>query len=164
MGRSARGSSAATRREDREREVRRAHGETKITRQRKGRDRERKRERNVTTAERGGIPVTGREGLRGHKQKHCWSRDDAKSYLGTPGGTRAGREGICGGALKGSWWLLKALMGWPGRDGIGGAPKAGEGLSGTPKAGAGFMGGPGVGPRTAGGRLGGGAVAGGGLR
>lgn len=84
--------------------------------------------------------------------------------MGTPGGTRAGREGICGGALKGSWWLLKALMGGPGREGIGGAPKAGDGLSGAPKAEEGFMGGPGVGPRTAGGRLGGGAAAGAGLR
>lgn len=77
---------------------------------------------------------------------------------------RAGREGICGGALKGSRLLLNALMDGPGREGIGGAPKAGEGLSGAPKAGEGFIGGPGVGPRTAGGRLGGGAAAGGGLR
>lgn len=46
-------------------------------------------------------------------------------------------------------------MGGPGREGIGGAPKAGEGLSGAPKAGEGFKGGPGVGPLTAGGRLGG---------
>lgn len=87
-----------------------------------------------------------------------------KHYLGTPGGTRAGREGISGGALKGSWLLLKALMGGPGRDGIGGAPKAGEGLRGVPKEGDGFMGGPGVEPRTAGGRFGGGAAEGGGLR
>lgn len=85
-------------------------------------------------------------------------------YLGTPGAMRAGREGICGGALKGSWLLLKALMGGPGREGIGGAPKAGEGLRGTPKEGDGFNGGPGVGPRTAGGRLGGGAAEGVGLR
>lgn len=77
---------------------------------------------------------------------------------------RAGREGICGGALKGSKLLLKALAAGPGRDGMGGALKAGEGLSGVPKGGDGFMGGPGVGPRTAGGRLGGGAVAGGGRR
>lgn len=77
---------------------------------------------------------------------------------------RAGREGICGGALNGSWLLLKALMGGPGREGIGGAPKAGDGLRGTPKGGEGFMGGPGVWPRTAGGRLGTGAVEGGGLR
>lgn len=55
-------------------------------------------------------------------------------------------------------------MGWPGRDGIGGAPKAGEGLSGVPKAGVGFMGGPGVGPRTAGGRVGPATDAGDGLR
>lgn len=55
-------------------------------------------------------------------------------------------------------------MGGPGREGIGGAPKAGEGLSGAPKAGVGFKGGPGVEPRTAGGRLGGGAAEGGGLR
>lgn len=87
-----------------------------------------------------------------------------KPYLGTPGGTRAGREGISGGALKGSWLLLKALMGGPGRDGIGGAPKAGEGLRGVPKDGEGFMGGPGVEPRTAGGRFGGGADDGVGLR
>lgn len=87
-----------------------------------------------------------------------------KAYLGTPGGTRAGREGICGGALKGSRLLLKALMGGPGRDGMGGAPKAGEGLRGVPKEGEGFMGGPGVVPRTAGGRFGGGAVEGAGLR
>lgn len=74
-----------------------------------------------------------------------------ESYLGTPGGTRAGREGICGGALKGSWalLLLKALMGGPGREGMGGA---GVGIRG---------GGPGVGPLTAGGLLGwGGATAG----
>lgn len=55
-------------------------------------------------------------------------------------------------------------MGGPGREGIGGAPKAGEGLRGAPKEGEGFMGGPGVGPRTAGGRLGTGAAEGGGLR
>lgn len=77
---------------------------------------------------------------------------------------RAGREGICGGALKGSRVLLKALTGGPGREGIGGAPNAGEGLSGAPNEGEGFIGGPGVGPLTAGGRLGGGADAGGGLR
>lgn len=87
-----------------------------------------------------------------------------KAYLGTPGGTRAGRDGICGGALKGSWLLLKALVGGPGRDGIGGAPKAGEGFRVVPKEGEGFIGGPGVEPRTAGGRFGGGAVAGCGLR
>lgn len=87
-----------------------------------------------------------------------------QSYLGTPGGTRAGREGICGGALKGSWALLKALGVGPGREGMGGAPKAGEGFSEAPKAGDGFMGGPGVGPRATGGRLRGGAAAGGGLR
>lgn len=81
------------------------------------------------------------------------------SYLGTPGGTRAGREGISGGALKGSWLLLKALMGAPGREGMGGPPKAGDGLRGAPKAGEGLTGGPGVEPRTAGGRLGGGAAA-----
>lgn len=52
----------------------------------------------------------------------------------------------------------------PGREGIGGAPKAGEGLRGAPKAGVGFKGGPGVGPRTAGGRLGTGAEEGGGRR
>ncbi len=93
------------------------------------------------------------------------SRDhNRKSYLGTPGGTRAGREGICGGALKGSRLLLKALTGWPGREGIGGAPKAGVGLSGAPKAEEGFMGGPGVWPRTPGGRLGGADAAGVGLR
>lgn len=86
-------------------------------------------------------------------QGHHWFRGGA-GRLGTPGGTRAGREGICGGALKGSRLLLKALMGGPGREGIGGAPKAGEGLRGAPKAGEGFKGGPGVGPRTAGGRLG----------
>jgi len=66
---------------------------------------------------------------------------------------------MSGGALKGSWWLLKVLIGGPGREGIGGAPKAGEGLSEAPKAGEGFMGGPGVGPRAAGGRLGAGAAA-----
>ena len=73
------------------------------------------------------------------------------SYLGTPGGIRAGREGIRGGALKGSrLLLLKAFMGGgPGREGMGGAPNAGEG----------FKGGPGVWPRTPGGRLGGGAAA-----
>lgn len=54
-------------------------------------------------------------------------------------------------------------MGGPGRDGIGGAPKAGDGLRGFPKEGEGFMGGPGVEPRTAGGRFGGGAEVGGGL-
>lgn len=40
-------------------------------------------------------------------------------------------------------------MGCPGREGMGGAPNAGDG----------FRGGPGVGPLTAGGRLGGGAAA-----
>lgn len=66
---------------------------------------------------------------------------------------RAGREGICGGALKGSRLLLpKALMGWPGREGMGGATKEGVGLR---------EGGPGVGPLTAGGLLGGGADVGG---
>lgn len=66
-----------------------------------------------------------------------------------PGGIRAGREGIRGGALKGSWLLLpKAFIGWPGREGMGGAPNGGVGLRG---------GGPGADPRTAGGLLGGGA-------
>ena len=103
--------------------------------------------------------------IKQNKHTWYWWWHHVKSYLGTPGGTRAGREGIMGGALKGSWWLLKAWLVGPGREGIGGAPKAGEGLSGAPKAGEGFMGGPGVGPpRTAGGRLGAGAVEGAGLR
>jgi len=89
------------------------------------------------------------------------ARRGAVSYLGTPGGMpggmRAGREGICGGAEKGS--LLAAKMFWgPGREGMGGAAKD-EG----PPTGMGISGGPGVGPRTAGGRPGG-RMAEGGLR
>lgn len=64
-----------------------------------------------------------------------------------PGGTRAGREGICGGAGKGSLLAAKTLWG-PGRRGMGGAAKG-------PPAGMGSSGGPGVGPLTAGGRPGG---------
>lgn len=59
---------------------------------------------------------------------------------GGPGGIRAGREGIWGGAPKAS------LVGI-GLDGMGGAP---NGCAGTA-----INGGPGVGPRTPGGRLGG---------
>lgn len=54
-------------------------------------------------------------------------------------------------------------MAGPGRDGIGGAPKAGEGFRGVPNEGEGFIGGPGVEPRTAGGRFGGCAAVGSGL-
>lgn len=77
-------------------------------------------------------------------------------YLGTPGGmpggTRAGREGIRGGAEKGSLLATNAPCG-PGRDGMGGATKE-EG----PAAGIGIKGGPGIGPLTAGGLPGGNTV------
>ena len=65
-----------------------------------------------------------------------------------PGGIRAGRDGIWGGAEKGS--LLANTLWGPGRDGMGGAEKEAAAPTGT-----GIRGGPGVEPLTAGGRLGG---------
>lgn len=90
----------------------------------------------------------GRDGLEEPPQG---TGSGVQPYLGTPGGmpggTRTGRDGICGGAEKGS--LLANTWG-PGRDGMGGAEKEAAAPTGT-----GIRGGPGVGPRTAGGRPGG---------
>lgn len=68
---------------------------------------------------------------------------------------RAGRAGICGGAVKGSLAVPKG----PRRDGIGGAVKAGG--AGPPPGSGSSGGGPGAGARRDGGRPGGSRAEGG---